>query len=122
MKKTYQTGLYGEQLASGWLENQEKMHLLESRYRTKAGEIDLIMTDGDTVVFVEVKTRLNTVPGTGLLAVDKKKQQRIARAAYIFLNQKRWLHRLVRFDVVEVSADKILHIKNAFQPGSMFFG
>ena len=122
MKKTYQTGIYGEQLASRWLENHEKMRLLENRFRTKAGEIDLIMTDGETIVFIEVKTRLNTAPGTGLLAVDKKKQQRIARAAYLFLSQKRWLHRSVRFDIVEVSADKILHIKNAFQPGSMFFG
>ena len=122
MKRTYQTGVYGEQLASEWLEKHEKMRLLENRYRTKAGEIDLIMEDGNTVVFVEVKTRLNTEQGTGLLAVDHRKQQRIARAAYIYLFRKRWLNHSVRFDVVEVSDDKILHVKNAFQPGSMFFG
>ena len=98
MKKTYQTGIFGEQEASQWLEEHKGMRLLENRYRTKAGEIDLIMTDGDTIVFVEVKTRLNTVPGTGLLAVDKKKQQRIARAAYLFLCQRQWLNRSVRFD------------------------
>ena len=72
MKMTYQTGLSGEKTAAEWLEKNAGMRLLETRYRNKAGEIDLIMTDGDTIVFVEVKTRLNAPAGTGLLAVDRK--------------------------------------------------
>ena len=58
MKTTYQTGLAGELQAEEWLIRNRGMKTLERRYRTKAGEIDLIMAEGNTVVFVEVKTRI----------------------------------------------------------------
>lgn len=121
MKTTYQTGIAGEQVAAGWLEKHAGMHLLETRYRNKGGEIDLIMLDRETIVFVEVKTRLNAAPGSGLLAVDRRKQQRIARAAVIFLAENHMLKRSVRFDVAEVTATDVIHVPNAFQPGSMFY-
>ena len=122
MKKTYQTGIQGEQRAAEWLCCNMGMCILENRFRTKAGEIDLIMLDGDTVVFVEVKTRLHALPGTGMLAVDRKKQQRIARAAYLYLLSRHWTRRPVRFDVAEVSDSCVIHVPNAFQPGYMFYG
>ena len=70
MKNTYETGIFGEKTASEWLEKHKGMKLLETRHRNRAGEIDLIMLDGETVAFIEVKTRLNAVPGCGLMAVD----------------------------------------------------
>ena len=121
MKMTYQTGLAGEQAAADWLKSRYGMLLLETRYRNKAGEIDLIMTDNETVVFVEVKTRLHAIPGSGLMAVDRKKQQRIARAAVLYLMSKGWMSRSVRFDVAEVTENQVIHIPNAFQPGNMFY-
>ena len=121
MKTTYQTGLAGEQTASDWLRRKHGMILLETRYRNKAGEIDLIMKDGKTVVFIEVKTRLHAVPGSGLMAVDRKKQQRIARAAVLYLINKGWMKLSVRFDVAEVTEKHVIHIPNAFQPGNMFY-
>lgn len=121
MKMTYQTGVEGEEIAAEWLEKQYGMLLLESRYRNKAGEIDLIMLDRKTVVFIEVKTRLKSSPGSGLMAVDRRKQQRIARAAVIYLLSKGWQNHAVRFDVVEVSGNGVLHAPNAFQPGGMFY-
>lgn len=121
MKMTYQTGLIGEKTAAEWLEKNAGMRLLETRYRNKAGEIDLIMTDGDTIVFVEVKTRLNAPAGTGLMAVDRKKQIRIARSAALYLSGNGWINRSVRFDVAEVTASDIIHIRNAYQPGSLFY-
>ena len=121
MKMTYQTGLAGEKAAADWLKNKHGMILLETRYRNKAGEIDLIMKDGETVVFIEVKTRLHAVPGSGLMAVDRKKQQRIARAAVLYLMSKGWMNHSVRFDVAEVTEKHVLHIPNAFQPGIMFY-
>ena len=121
MKDTYQTGLDGEKAASDWLNARCGMTLLESRCRTKAGEIDLVMLDGETVVFVEVKTRLRAEPGTGLMAVDRKKQLRISRAATLYLLSRGWLNRPVRFDVVEVARGRIIHVPNAFQPGGMFY-
>ena len=121
MKKTYQTGIIGEQTAADWLKNHAGMQLLESRYRNKAGEIDLIMKDRDTIVFVEVKTRLHTFTGSGLQAVDRRKQQRIARAAILYLMDKHLMKSAVRFDVAEVTENEVIHVPNAFQPGSMFY-
>ena len=121
MKMTYQTGVAGEEAAADWLAENRGMLLLESRYRNKAGEIDLIMKDRETIVFVEVKTRLHAAAGTGLAAVDMRKQKRIARAATIYLSEKGWMKRYIRFDVVEVSNTRIIHVANAFQPGGMFY-
>lgn len=121
MKHTYETGLLGEEIAAQWLEQHYGMRLLESRYKTKAGEIDLIMLDGNTVVFVEVKTRMTSQPGIGLATINQQKQRRISRAATLFLMRMEWLDRAVRFDVIEVHPDDMLYIPNAFQPGGMFY-
>lgn len=121
MKQTYDTGLSGEQQAAEWLKNEYGMQMLTQRCRTKAGEIDLIMADGETIVFVEVKTRLHASAGIGVLAVDRRKQQRITKASILFLMKMGWKNRAVRYDIVEVRPDGILYIPNAFQPGGMFY-
>ena len=121
MKQTYYTGLAGEHAAARWLQSQRGMKLLETRYRTKAGEIDLILLDGDTVVFAEVKTRMKAEAGDGLKYVDSRKQQRIAKASVLYLLARNWLNRSVRYDIVEVSGDRVMHIANAFQPSGMFY-
>ena len=83
---------------------------------TKAGEIDLILKDGDTIVFAEVKTRKTGEPGNGLSAVNPAKQKRIAQAATIYLMQKNRMRETVRFDLVEICGEEILYVPNAFQP------
>ncbi len=122
MKKvTYEAGLQGEEIAKDYL-IRKGMRCIETRYREKPGEIDLIMEDGDTVVFVEVKARFSQrQQGFGLSAVTPAKQKKIARAAVLFLARKNWLKRAVRFDVLEINQEQILHIPNAFQPGGMMF-
>ena len=121
MKQTYQTGIVGERAAAEWLNIHAGMKLVQTRYRNKAGEIDLIMMDHETVVFIEVKTRLHAPPGTGLLAVDRRKQQRIARAAILYLTENNMVKSQVRFDVAEVTVTEVIHVRNAFQPGNMFY-
>ena len=122
MKQTYETGLDGEAAAEQYLTVQKGMICLERRYRNKCGEIDLILQDGDFLVFTEVKTRKTAAPGQGLLAVNTAKQRRIVRAAILYLMTEKRLNSAVRFDVVEVRPGAILHIPNAFQaPGQMFF-
>lgn len=121
MKKTYETGLWGEDEARIYLENECGMSCLEHRYRTKCGEIDLIMLDGETVVFVEVKTRKTAQPGAGLSAVNLQKQKRIVRAALVYLVKQRWMKRSVRFDLVEICGREILYVPNAFQPYGQFY-
>ena len=102
MKHTYETGVTGEQRAAEWLQSNHGMRLLEQRCRTKAGEIDLIMLDGETIVFVEVKTRLRAAAGEGLMAVDRRKQQRITNASVLYLLKKGLKNRAVRYDIIEV--------------------
>ncbi len=115
MKQTYETGFFGEDAAAEYL-REKGMILLAHRYRAKPGEIDLIMKDGDTVVFVEVKTRLTGEAGWGLSAVNAAKQRRITRAATVWMMENHCMNALVRFDLVEVHGSEILHIPNAFQP------
>ena len=120
-KATYETGLMGEEIAEHYLTDQG-MRFLERRHREKTGEIDLIMEDGDTLVFVEVKARFSeSAAGNGLLAVTASKQKRIVRSAMLYLIRHSWLNRSVRFDVIEINRDGILHVPNAFQPGGMMF-
>ena len=121
MKKTYTTGLKGEEMASLYLQKEKNMRCLEHRYRSKCGEIDLIMLDNESIVFVEVKTRLHGEPGSGLMAVDYRKQKRIAQAAVMYLMKNNFLNRSVRFDLVEITGNHLLHIQDAFQPGGLFY-
>ena len=121
MKQTYETGLKGEEAAEQYLRDRCGMTCLEHRFRTKHGEIDLIMLEGETIVFVEVKTRLTVSPGIGIMAVNPEKQKRIARAAMLYLMNTRQMNRAARFDVFEITREKTIHIKDAFQPGAMFY-
>lgn len=121
MKHTYQTGIDGELTAEQWLSRNHGMVCLERRFKCKAGEIDLIMNDSNTIVFIEVKTRLNAVPGNGALAVNHKKQARLANAARWYLIKKHLLNVPCRFDIVEISRGEVLYIPNAFQPGGLFY-
>ena len=121
MKETYQTGLQGEELAELYLQHEKHMTCLEHRYRTRCGEIDLIMLDGEIVVFVEVKTRRTGNPGEGLISVDYRKQKRISQAALVYLMKKKWLNHAVRFDLIEINRNDILYIPDAFQPGGQFY-
>ena len=120
MKKTYETGLWGENIALEFLKRERGMSLQEHRFRTKCGEIDLIMLDGETVVFVEVKTRKTGEAGSGLSAVNIKKQRRITNAAILYLMKQKWMNRTVRFDLVEIHGNKILHVPDAFRPYGSF--
>ncbi|MCR4876189.1 MAG: YraN family protein [Clostridiales bacterium] len=120
MKATYETGVQGEEMACRFLTGKG-MKCLETRYREKIGEIDLIMEDGETLVFVEVKARFSGEKGQGLQAVTPAKQRKIARCATLYLMKQGWLRRDIRFDVVEINQEGIIHIPNAFQPGGMMF-
>ncbi len=120
MKATYETGVQGELIAEEYL-TKKGMICLERRYREKCGEIDLIMKDGEAIVFTEVKARFSAARGTGLMAVTPGKQKRIARAAMLYLMKHKAVRSAVRFDVVEINREGIIHIPNAFQPGGMFF-
>ena len=109
----YTTGLEGEEQALRYL-TDKGLTLIERRYRGSDGEIDLVMADGDTLVFVEVKYRPTGHTGDGLLAVSRGKRRRMVHAAQVFRVKRKAMDRPVRFDVVEITQDGICHIPNAF--------
>ncbi|MGX7731338.1 YraN family protein [Rhodococcus sp. 2H158] len=101
MGRNQQVGAMGEDLAAEFLESAG-MVVLARNWRSRYGELDLIAEDGDTVVFVEVKTRTGLGYGTPAEAVTAVKADRIRRLAALWLSgrQQRW--RRVRVDVVTV--------------------
>ncbi|MBQ7656518.1 MAG: YraN family protein [Clostridia bacterium] len=111
MSSVFLTGLLGEKQAAAYLKKQG-MRILHTRFRTPHGEIDLIAQEKDTLVFVEVKARPNGKAGDGLMAVNAKKRGHLRYAALYYLQSHPWEQ--VRFDVVEISADGLRHVKNAF--------
>lgn len=106
-------GLQGEAMARAHLEAQGYGFLID-RFRGDGGEIDLVMEQGETVVFVEVKYRPAGRRGEGFMALDARKQARMAKAARLYLIRQKLLHRPCRFDAVEITKDGICHIENAF--------
>jgi len=113
-------GEVGEREAARFL-RRKKYRILHRQLRNRGGEIDLIALDGDTVVFVEVKTRRGIEQGAPFEAVTPDKQRRMTRAALVFLKQRRWLERRCRFDVVSlvwpagVLRPEIRHFEHAFE-------
>ena len=90
-------------------------------FRRRAGEIDLILTDGETLVFVEVRFRSTSRFSTPALTVDAVKQRKIIRTAALFLAKNPvYANRTIRFDVVAVLGEKnqaCTWIRDAFRPG-----
>lgn len=90
---------------------------LARNFHCRQGEIDLIMVEGKTLVFVEVRMRRSVRFGSAAESVDRRKQQRIVTAAQYFLLQHPKMARSpCRFDVVALGAgDTIEWYKNAFE-------
>ena len=78
-------GALAEQRAARYLQEQG-LKLVEQNYRNRFGEIDLIMQDGATLVFVEVRQRRNADFGGAAASIDIYKQQRIIRASQLYLS------------------------------------
>ncbi len=117
-KKTF--GNIGENIAVKYLK-RNKYIILERNFNVHGGEIDIIAKKGDYVIFVEVKTRSNDDYGGGLEAVNYTKQQRMIKAAQVYMLRLGDVP--VRFDVIVVNGflkgekfvkENIEHIENAF--------
>lgn len=116
----HQLGRAGERLAELFLA-ERGLKTVVRRFATPVGELDLVVRDSDTVVFVEVKTRRDRSLADPEDAVRAGKQRRMTRAARWFIHHKRWDDKPCRFNVVAVvvPADgepEIEHFPNAFLP------
>lgn len=110
-----QLGGQAEELAAAYL-NGQGLKLVASNYQCRFGEIDLIMRDGKTIVFVEVRLRSNASFGGAAMSITPPKQQRLARTAEHYLQQHG--ESACRFDAILMSAMDIQNIewiKNAFE-------
>jgi len=108
-------GVQAEQWASQYLV-RHGLKLIEQNYRSRFGEIDLIMRDGMALVFVEVRLRRNSSYGGAAASIDKHKQQRIIRTAQQYLAGLAHPPSC-RFDVVlmeDAQGLKAQWLKNAF--------
>lgn len=116
---TQQRGDAAEALARRHLE-QQGLRLLAQNWRCRLGELDLVMLDADTVVFVEVRYRRHSAWGGAAESVDARKREKLSRAAQHFLQQEsRWAKYPCRFDVIAINADsqapaQLDWIQNAF--------
>jgi putative endonuclease len=111
-------GRQGERLAADFLRGRGHI-IVQQNYRKKYGEIDIITRDGDTLVFVEVKTRSSERYGGAAAAVTARKQRQITKAALEYMaGQPSQI--AARFDVVCVTIDAVGQlqcslIENAFE-------
>ena len=114
-KNKRRIGRENEDIAANFLINSG-LNILNRNFYTKAGEIDIIAEDGDTIVFTEVKYRRSNSYGFPEESVDFRKQQRIRRGArvYLYLNHINENSVNVRFDVVSVYDSHIKWLKAAF--------
>ncbi|MBN2225624.1 MAG: YraN family protein [Deltaproteobacteria bacterium] len=112
-------GRFGERIAR-WMLILSGYRIIESNYRTRYGEIDIVARDGDDLVFVEVKTKSSREYGPPEESVDEHKQRKIARMALMYLTERQaGEDTACRFDVVTVDLSGILPkirvIPNAFE-------
>jgi len=113
-------GRRGEAAAAKYLK-RHGYRILARSDRLRPGELDLVVLDNKTIVFVEVKTRRSQDAGHPSEAVDPPKQRRLTRLAVTFLKRHGLLEYPARFDVVAVTWPEarrrptIEHIQNAFE-------
>ena len=115
----HELGQKGERLAEQRL-RASGLKTVARHFNTPVGELDLIMRDGDTLVFVEVKTRRDRKYADPEDAVTREKQRRMTRTARWYIEHSGWGDRPCRFDVVTVilppdGTPQLEHFPDAFE-------
>ena len=114
------TGAQAENSALSYLK-QQGLTLLTRNFASKTGEVDLIMLDKETLVFIEVRFRSNNAFGSASHTLNRQKQSKIRKTAHIYLqSHPQHRHRICRFDLVALDSrdsgkeNTLEWIKNAF--------
>jgi putative endonuclease len=106
-------GARGEETVAGWYRSSG-YEVLARNWRCAQGELDLVLRQGDLIVFCEVKTRSSTAFGAPVEAVTRSKQARLRRAAGRYLGDGSQHAGLVRFDVASVLDGAVEVMEGAF--------
>ena len=110
--------IFGRAAEQKAIEHLERLgyRLIEQNWRTKFGEIDLIMEDGSALVFVEVKARRSNTFGSAVEALTGAKQHKLVKLAQIYITMHRRWHSEFRIDFVSIQVEsgvyQIEHYKN----------
>ena len=116
-KARLELGRYGEDLAYKRIKRLGYKKIIRN-YRCPLGEVDLIANDGDTLVFIEIKTRRGKPTGYAKEAVNARKQRQLSKVALSYMKSNNCSDAKARFDVIAISIkeDKpqIEVVKNAF--------
>ena len=117
-KSRINLGNRGEELAATFLK-QKGFQIISRNYRQKTGEVDIIAKDGNTLVFIEVKTRSSLLFGQPFEAVTERKQTQLNRIALDYMTRNKITNQAARFDVVSILIEKnkkpeIEHLQNCF--------
>ena len=107
------TGAQAEQRAAQYL-LQQGLKQVAQNYRSRFGEIDLIMRDGAALVFIEVRLRRNANFGGAAASIDTRKQRRIVRTAQQYLAGLAHVPPC-RFDAVLMDDNGVQWLRNAFE-------
>jgi putative endonuclease len=114
MPNTAGLGKVGEEKAAAALE-AAGMKIINKNYRSKTGEIDIIALDSETVVFVEVKAWSALGMENLQYSIDNKKQNKIIKTAkYFLLENRKYSNMAIRFDVIFVKNNSLIHLASAF--------
>jgi len=116
MSQSNTLGQQSEDLALTFL-RQKGLTLIQRNYRSRLGEIDLVMKDSEHIVFVEVRYRSSIKFGGALLSVDRRKQSKLIKCAQQYIANSSSQQNF-RFDVIAISPSSGQHeiqwITNAF--------
>jgi putative endonuclease len=116
MAEHNQTGKEGESIAQRYLKDKGYI-IVKTNWHCSNYEVDIIATQNDTLVFLEVKIRTSSQYGEPELFVTKQKQRNIIKAASIYAERYQWQGE-IRFDIVAIlkqgAATQVNHIENAF--------
>ena len=117
MSDFFKIGKFGEDEAVRFLENRD-YNIIARNFSCNQGEIDIVATKENEIIFCEVKTRSNQKFGYPIEAVDNNKQRHIWNAAEYYLYKNNLINTYVRFDVIEIYVEgvgvKVNQIKNIF--------
>lgn len=114
MSDRAERGTAAERHARAWLEARG-LRFRAANYRCRWGEIDLVMQDGDLLVFVEVRYRRSGSHGGAVASIDRAKRQRLCRAAADYLAHVRDPGQATRFDVMALGpGERVQWIRGAF--------
>jgi putative endonuclease len=119
-RQRQELGKLGEDLACRELESRGH-EIVERRYRTDRGELDIVSTHRGFVVFVEVRAKSGEDFGDGAESITPQKQQQLVWMATDYVTRKRLENTPCRFDVVSiettVNPPRVTVFEDAFRPG-----